>query len=383
MKLLIHDLNEEEWSRISEEYKDWEVISDDGTIKPCAGCFGCWTKTPGQCVIKDGYDKTAAKLHKADEVVVMSRCTYGGFSSFIKNVFDRSIGWVLPFFELNHGEMHHKKRYPEDKPFKVIFRGAGISEKEKKAAKRYVNAVCRNFHAKLIDVVFEDEEADGAQKPAVSKEKANAKVIFLNCSMRGDKANSRSFLEKLSEKVQGRTEILNLAPYIKKPEELASILDEADRVVFGMPLYVDGVPSSPLRIMERLEKNPGKKKRIYVVSNMGFYESAQIRNLLTTFKIWCRKCGYTYGGGIAIGAGEMLGGMMKSKDISKGPTMNVADGFNKLSGAINKYETVEDIYVEPKKFPRAAYRLIANASWPLDAKRNGLKKKDLYKQIED
>ena len=117
MNLIIHDLNEREWTAISEKYKGWEIISDNGTIKPCVGCFGCWLKDPGQCVMKDGYNRMGALIHKADEVVVVSRYTYGGFSSFVKNVFDRSIGWVLPFFEVYEGEMHHKKRYPEDKLF--------------------------------------------------------------------------------------------------------------------------------------------------------------------------------------------------------------------------------------------------------------------------
>ena len=97
MNLIIHDLNEREWTAISEKYKGWEIISDNGTIKPCVGCFGCWLKDPGQCVMKDGYNRMGALIHKADEVVVVSRYTYGGFSSFVKNVFDRSIGWVLPF----------------------------------------------------------------------------------------------------------------------------------------------------------------------------------------------------------------------------------------------------------------------------------------------
>ena len=35
MNLLIHDLNEEEYKKIAKYYEDWEVISDNGSIKPC------------------------------------------------------------------------------------------------------------------------------------------------------------------------------------------------------------------------------------------------------------------------------------------------------------------------------------------------------------
>ena len=99
-----------QWNKISEKYKGWEVISDNGTIKPCIECFGCWLKSPGQCIIKDGYEKMGANIHKADEITVISRYTYGGFSPFVKIVFDRSNGWVLPFFDIYQGQMHHKMR---------------------------------------------------------------------------------------------------------------------------------------------------------------------------------------------------------------------------------------------------------------------------------
>ena len=96
MKLVIHDLNPEEWEQIREEYAENDIISDNGKIQPCIGCFSCWNRTPGQCVIHDGYENMGKLIHDAEEVVVISRYTWGGFSSFVKGVFDRSLGYVLP-----------------------------------------------------------------------------------------------------------------------------------------------------------------------------------------------------------------------------------------------------------------------------------------------
>ena len=48
---------------------------------------------------------------------------------------------------------------------------------------------------------------------------------------------------------------------------------------------------------------------VYVVSNLGFYESEQISILLEIVKNWCSRMGFPYGGGLAIGAGEMMGSL--------------------------------------------------------------------------
>lgn len=56
MKLLIHDLKTEEFEKLNPGPSDeMLVISDDGSIHNCIGCFGCWVKTPGACVIRDKY----------------------------------------------------------------------------------------------------------------------------------------------------------------------------------------------------------------------------------------------------------------------------------------------------------------------------------------
>lgn len=382
MNLLIHDLNEEEWNRISEKYTGWEIISDNGTIKPCIGCFGCWVKTPGRCVIKDGYDNMGAAIHRADEITVISRYTYGGFSPFVKNVFDRSIGWVLPFFEIYQGEMHHKRRYPEDKPITFIFRGQ-MDDSGKTKARSYVEAVCRNFHGIIKDVIFEECEKPGCKLSHNNKSvKSNSeKIILLNCSLRGNNSNSKKFLDRIAPNIKAISESVNLSSYINRYDELSEILGSAGTIVLGIPLYVDGIPSACLRMMERLEHcDTEGAKHIYVVSNMGFYECTQLGNLMSMVRSWCKHCGYIYGGGVAIGGGEMMGSVLSSTD--KGPVKIVAEGLNNLADAINESKEIADIYAGPLHFPRALYMLAASSGWPIAAKKNGLKKKDLYRKEE-
>ncbi len=87
------------------------VVSDD-EIRPCLGCFGCWLKTPGLCVITNdcANDISGCEI-RSDFVVLVSRITYGGYSSDLKAFLDRSIPNILPLFEIYEGEMHHKMRY--------------------------------------------------------------------------------------------------------------------------------------------------------------------------------------------------------------------------------------------------------------------------------
>ena len=384
MNLLIHDMEKEEFKKIAANYEGWEIVSDNGKIKPCVGCFGCWVKTPGECVIKDGFDKMGGLIHRADEVVVMSRYTYGGFSSFVKNVFDRSIGWVLPYFELYEGEMHHKKRYPEDKKLTFIFRSNGLTKEDKVRARRYVQAVCKNFRGTLKDVIFEKCDAPKRDLLKVNPEVqvAHHQTVLLNCSLRKKKANSRKFLDRLSLKINEETETIHISSNSDKTDELISILLSAEKIILGMPLYVDGIPSSVLRIMERMEQYECTiPKKIYVVSNMGLYESRQLKNLLGMVKTWCDICGYVYGGGLAIGAGEMIGMFMGSQNFAKGPAAKVSEGMDMLAGAINSSTAIDNIYAGPHRFPRALYMIAANSGWPRAGKMNGIARKELLAQI--
>ncbi|MBR6351592.1 MAG: flavodoxin family protein [Firmicutes bacterium] len=227
MKLVIHDLSPEEWEKYKDEYAGCGTVSDNGGIRPCSGCFCCWNKTPGKCVIRDGYENMGELIRRADEVIIISRYSFGCVSGFIKNIFDRCLGYVLPQFEVVRG---------------------------------------------------------GA-------------------------------------------------------------------------------------------------KRVYVLANMGLYESRQLVNLFAQARQWSKKMGFDYCGSLGVSAGELIGGLMDIMPFDSLFMKKTAQGMDALSKAIDACARTDDIYTEPHRFPRSVYILIANTNWNRTAKQNGLRPKDLYRQL--
>jgi multimeric flavodoxin WrbA len=66
------------------------------SIADCASCFGCYLKTPGECVIDDAARDIAKKLAKADLKVFLTPIVFGGYSSELKKAVDRQLGLLLP-----------------------------------------------------------------------------------------------------------------------------------------------------------------------------------------------------------------------------------------------------------------------------------------------
>ena len=155
MKLLIHDLNEEELACLELKPGDnLRILSDNGTLRPCIGCFGCWIKTPGVCVLKDDFKDMGQWLSECDEVIIISRCAYGSYSPFVVNVINRSIPYLLPYFEERNGEIHHMSRYENHFKLSVCFYGEDTDESERITAKALVKANEVNFQCKESQVSF-------------------------------------------------------------------------------------------------------------------------------------------------------------------------------------------------------------------------------------
>jgi multimeric flavodoxin WrbA len=91
-------------------------------IAACLGCFSCWLKTPGKCIIKDAGSDLPRKVIQSDVISIVTPVTFGLYSSESKKAIDRfACPSILPFFTRVNGEFHHIIRY--DKNPTLVFIG--------------------------------------------------------------------------------------------------------------------------------------------------------------------------------------------------------------------------------------------------------------------
>lgn len=133
----VHQIVRQELSRVGWDVR--EFVLRNKRIANCLGCFGCWVKTPGTCVIPDDGREVAAAMIRSDMVVLLTPVTFGGYSSILKKAMDRIIPLLSPFFVKIHGEVHHKQRYDQ---YPDLF-GVGLLRQE--------DAESREIFSKLIE----------------------------------------------------------------------------------------------------------------------------------------------------------------------------------------------------------------------------------------
>ena len=160
MKVIIHDLDHSYDEMIGSRCD--LAVAADGKYAPCQGCFGCWTKHPAECFMKDRLQQICRIIGQADELVIVTKNLYGGYSTAVKNVLDRSIGTSTPFSTYRGKQMHHTLRYGMRGLWKVVVWG-DITEAEKETfrytAKR--NALNDGFHRSEVVFVQDPAEVEG------------------------------------------------------------------------------------------------------------------------------------------------------------------------------------------------------------------------------
>lgn len=163
MRVIIHDLGAE--YEASWKAKCDRLIHAGGKYAGCRGCFGCWTKHPAECFIRDDLQDICRIVGRADELIIITENYYGTYSPFVKAVLDRSIGLSTPLSTYRGGQMHHTLRYGAHKIIKVYVYG-NILEQERttfeQIAKR--NAINYGYGASQVVFVGRPEQLAGVME---------------------------------------------------------------------------------------------------------------------------------------------------------------------------------------------------------------------------
>lgn len=88
-----------------------ELTLSQMNLEHCIGCFACWNKTPGECIIKDDMPQVIEKLVWAD-VTIWSFPLYSfNVPSIVKVILDRKLPMNLPFMMKNAASGGMRSRY--------------------------------------------------------------------------------------------------------------------------------------------------------------------------------------------------------------------------------------------------------------------------------
>ena len=140
------------------ENKDIKYIDlSSMKIANCVGCFGCWTKTPGKCVIRDDATKVYPFIAESSSVIYVSHIKYGGYDSVMKTMLERAIPIQQAFIRIHRGETHHVQRNVAIKDAIIIAYG-DTDREEQEIFRQLVERNARNMNFGKYEIVFVTEQ---------------------------------------------------------------------------------------------------------------------------------------------------------------------------------------------------------------------------------
>ncbi|SFB17004.1 NAD(P)H-dependent oxidoreductase [Clostridium frigidicarnis] len=280
------------------------------SITACIGCWNCWLKTPGRCVMKDQMAESYPNYVNSDVVILLIDTAQGFISHKAKAFLDRTIPHYNPYIKIVNGECHHVARYKSYPDMVFYYDTEGITTQEEQVIEDYLYRTAYHFQSKAYRIVKDGSlqlcllESRKAKRQVVAFNSIEPmeKLVIYNGSPRRSGSNSTLILKKVIEALSDRVEIRDLKE-VDKWEEWAEAFKRENHVMFFMPLYVHAMPSHVMGFIEKLQTSRGS---ISFFVQSGFPESSQSHYLEAYFERLALRLGRTYIGTAIKGGVEGL-----------------------------------------------------------------------------
>lgn len=297
-------------------------------IKFCTGCFGCWVKTPGECVVKDASHDVCRAVINSDFLLWAAPLRMGFPDAALKKMMDKSIPLIHPYFVVDHGEAHHRPRY-EHYP-----RVGLLLEKETDTDAEDLRIVGDTFSRTALNMksrlefAFTTEQPVDAIAHAIVTPTANgvpfdrrlpplpgaritppAQLTIFNGSPRGAKGNTPVMLAQVAKGFAAAGGTVTETYHLVRQNDLDLYRDAfaaAEAVLVGFPLYTDAMPGIVKTFIEALEPLRGRSSNpaLGFVMQSGFPESTHMRHVERYLAKLAARLGSPYLGALIKGGGE-------------------------------------------------------------------------------
>ena len=274
------------------------ITLGEQSINECIGCWNCWVKTPGRCVMKDQMADSYNNYVNSDSVILIMETAQGFINHKAKAFFDRTIPHYHPYIEMVGGECHHAARYERYPDMVFYFDPEGLTDQEEQVTEDYLYRTAYHFRSKAYRIV-----ADGAFKlhPLEQRKAKNGSAVFASTepmeklviysgSPRKSRSNTAIIMSKVAETLGDRVEIRDLKES-GNWDKWAEAFKEEQNVMFFMPLYVHAMPSHVMEFIEKLQPSQGS---ISFFVQSGFPESSQSYYLEAYFEQLALRLGRKY-----------------------------------------------------------------------------------------
>jgi len=133
----------------------------DMDLKYCRGCWGCWVKTPGECVVKDDTREIRRQYIHSDLALFSSPIVMGFTSALLKRAHDKLIPLIHPYFELVDGEVHHLPRYDKYPLMGLLLeKGKDVDEEDTKIIPDIYRRDAINFKSSFCFTKFTSDSIE-------------------------------------------------------------------------------------------------------------------------------------------------------------------------------------------------------------------------------
>jgi multimeric flavodoxin WrbA len=351
------------------------------SINKCIGCWNCWVKTPGRCVMKDQMANSYNDYVNSATVILVMDTAQGFINHQAKAFFDRTIPHYHPYIEMVDGECHHVARYERYPDMVFYFDPEGLTDYEEQVIEDYLYRTAYHFRAKAYRIAadgtfrlrsLEPRKAKNGRVAFASTEPMEKLVIYSG-SPRKSRSNTGIILSKVAETLGDRVEIRDLKDK-EKWDQWADTFAKEEHVMFFMPLYVHAMPS---HVMEFIEKLKPSKGSISFFVQSGFPESSQSYYLEAYFEQLALRLGRSYLGTTIKGGVE--GMQMRPVKVREKVVNPMADAISNLvhQGRFNQADIKK--LAQPVRFGLLViivFKLLAktglvNMFWDQQLKENG------------